>query len=59
VKANPVIAHLWYSLAASKGNKEAVFYRDGLAERMTTTQKTNAENLAKNWKPTSGDCGTR
>ena len=59
VKPNPVLGHMWYSLAALKGNKEAVFYRDGLAERMTPIQKTNAEKLAKKWEPTSGDCGTR
>jgi len=49
---------MWYSLAASKGNKEADFYKAGLAERMTPAQKATAEKLAKKWMPTSGDCGT-
>ena len=59
VKVNPVIAHMWYSLAASKGIKEAVSYKNGLTDRMTLTQRANAEKLAKEWKPMPGDCRVR
>ena len=56
MKLNPLKARMWYSLAASGGIPEAVFFRDGLTERMRADQIAEAEQLAKNWKPNPEAC---
>jgi hypothetical protein len=56
VRTDPVLAHMWYSLAASKDIEEAAFHRNGLAERMTPDQIAEAERLAATWRPDPGAC---
>ncbi len=46
-----VQAHLWWSLAASQGNKNAASNRDKVAGMMTPEQIAEAEKLAREWKP--------
>ncbi len=49
-------AHMWYNLAASRippgeGRDSAVRYRDIVAKRMTPAQISEAQKLAREWKP--------
>jgi len=46
-----VQAHLWNSLAAAQGQKDAVKFRDSLAKQMTPAQIAEAQKLAREWKP--------
>lgn len=46
-----VQAHLWYNLAAAYGEKDGVKWRDRLVLEMTKDQITQAQFLARNWKP--------
>ncbi len=51
-----VQAYMWYILAASrfppgKGHDLAVKNRDIVAEKMTPEQKSEAQKLAREWKP--------
>ncbi len=44
-----VMAHMWYSLAAAKGGKEAASSRDFVAKRMSPVQIEKAQKLAREW----------
>ena len=49
-------AHMWYNLAASRlptgeVRDDAVFNRDLVAEKMTPAQKSEAQKLAREWRP--------
>jgi TPR repeat protein len=46
-----VQAYKWYSLAATNGDKPAPQLRDLLAKQMTPAQITEAQKLAREWKP--------
>ena len=46
-----VHAHMWYSLAAARGEKVASKWLDILAEKMTPDQIAEAQKLAREWKP--------
>ena len=46
-----VHAHMWYSLAAARGEKVAGKWRDILADLMTAEQIAQARRLAREWKP--------
>ena len=46
-----VRAHMWFSLAAAQGTKGAAEWRDRLAARMSPAQITEAQKLAREWKP--------
>ncbi len=53
---NHAQAHMWYNLAASKSppgkvRHDAVFNRDLVAEKMTPAQVSEAQKLAREWKP--------
>ena len=48
-----VLAHMWFNLAAAQANKEAEKNRDIAARQMTIAQITQAQNLARDWKPNS------
>lgn len=59
VRQDDVEAHKWYNLAASrfaaseaKKRDQAVEGRDLVAARMTPAQITEAQKLAREWKPT-------
>ena len=44
-----VQAHMWYSLAASRGHPSAYRGRDNFAGRMTPAQIAEAQRLAREW----------
>ena len=46
-----VHAHMWWNLAAAKGHANAIKNRDIIAGKMTPAQITEAQKLAREWKP--------
>jgi len=46
-----VKAHKWLNIATSQGKKGARAARDKVARRMSRNQITQAQQLARNWKP--------
>ena len=42
-----VRAHMWFNIAASSGDNDAVKNRDAVAERMTPSQIETAQRLAR------------
>ena len=46
-----VLAHMWFNLSAAQGQERAVKNRDIVAKRMTPAQIAEAQNLAREWKP--------
>ena len=46
-----VHAHMWLSLAAAKSETRAVEIRDMIAAKMTAPQISEAQKLARDWKP--------
>ena len=48
---NYVQAHMWFNLAASRGEAEAVKERDALAARMSSEQIAEAQKQAAAWQP--------
>ena len=51
VPKDSVSVHMWFSVAASNGNKDAVKNRNMLVEQMTPQQIEKAQEMARNWKP--------
>ena len=51
VPKDSVSAHMWFNVAASNGNKDAVKNRNMLVEQMTPQQIEKAQEMARNWKP--------
>jgi len=58
VAQNYVKAHMWYNLAASRGNTRANQARSRLEERMTASQIAEAQTLAEKWQPGTTSTGT-
>jgi TPR repeat protein len=46
-----VLAHMWCDLAAAGDYKDAIKFRDSIASKMTPKQITEAQRLAREWKP--------
>ena len=46
-----LLAHMWLNLAAAQGVEFAIKARDFIAEDMTPDQITEAQKLAREWKP--------
>ena len=46
-----VQAYMWYMLGAANGGKSGAVLRDSLAIRMNSDQLTEAQKLAREWKP--------
>ena len=46
-----VQAHMWLNLAATQGNSDAAKTRTTAAGKMTPDQITEAQKLAREWKP--------
>lgn len=44
-------AHMWFNLSAANGEKTGAEFRDLLARKMTPAQITEAQKLAREWKP--------
>ena len=51
VPQNYVHAHMWFSLAASRFEAEAMKERDALAARMSAEQVAEAQKMAAAWQP--------
>lgn len=48
---NYILAHMWFNLAASRGEMEALAERDALAAKMTPQQVAEAQERALAWRP--------
>jgi uncharacterized protein len=46
-----VLAHMWWNLAGSNGNKNAVENRNIVEKKMSKQQIEKAQEMARNWKP--------
>ncbi len=46
-----VLAHMWFNLAAAQGDKTSSGDRRIIAREMTPAQISEAEKLAREWKP--------
>ena len=53
VPQNFILAHMWFNLSASRGNKAAALSRDELATSMSPAEITEAQKLAREWRPKS------
>jgi len=51
VPQDKLFAHMWWDIAGSKGNKNAIRDRNIIAKKMTPSQIEKAQELARNWKP--------
>ncbi|MCP4382511.1 MAG: sel1 repeat family protein [Hyphomicrobiales bacterium] len=49
-----VQAHMWWNLASAQGLKDARKSRDRIAKKMTPDQITEAQRMAREWKPKAG-----
>ena len=50
---NYILAHMWFNLAASRGELEALSERDALAAKMSPDQVATAQERASSWRPGS------
>ena len=46
-----VSAHMWFNLAAARGNAFAEMFLKDTADKMTPAQIAEAQKLAREWKP--------
>ena len=53
VPQNYILAHMWFNLAASRGEVEALSERDALAAKMSPDQVATAQERALSWRPGS------
>ncbi len=51
-KADPVLAHKWFNLAAFRGCDAAKAHREQLAAEMTAAQIAAAQRAAREWMTT-------
>jgi TPR repeat protein len=47
------LAHMWFNLSGSNGNKGGVKNRNIIEKRMSPSQIEKAQEMARNWKPTT------
>ncbi len=47
------LAHIWWNICGSSGDKDCVKNRNIVEKKMTKQQIEKAQELARNWKPTS------
>ena len=52
-----VLAHMWFNLAASRGEMEALKERDAVTEKMTPQQVAEAQKRAREWRPGGAEAG--
>ena len=45
------LAHMWFSLASSKGHADAIKQIQELESKMTLSEIKEAKDFARNWKP--------
>ena len=48
-----VSAHMWWNLSGSNGYKDAIKNRNIAEKKMTKQQIEKAQEMARNWKPTT------
>ena len=48
-----LLAHMWFNLAGSNGDEQGASYRERVERKMSPSQIEKAQELARNWKPTS------
>jgi TPR repeat protein len=48
-----VRAHMWLNLAAARGNATAAMARNSLGPQMSAAEITEAQRMAREWKPTA------
>ena len=53
VPQDKLFAHMWWDLAGSKGNKNAIKNRNIIVKKMSPSQIEKAQEMARNWKPTT------
>ena len=46
-----VLAHMWFNLAASRGEEDAAEERDALSEKMAPAERAEAQKRAREWRP--------
>ena len=51
VPQNFILAHMWFNLAAARGEFEALSEREEVAEKMTSQQLAEAQKRAREWQP--------
>ena len=47
------LAHMWWNICGSSGDKDCVKNRNIVEKKMSKQQIEKAQRLARNWKPTS------
>ena len=47
------LAHMWWNICGSSGDKDCVKNRNIIEKKMSKQQIEKAQQLARNWKPTS------
>ena len=45
------LAHMWWNISGSIGDKNAVKNRDIVEKEMTPSEIEEAQKMARNWKP--------
>ena len=55
---NYMLAHMWFNLAASRGEVDALTERDALAAKMTPAERAEAQKLASSWRA-GGEAATQ
>ncbi len=50
-----VLAHMWFNLAASRGEMEALKERDALTAKMIPAERAEAQRRAREWRPRGGE----
>jgi TPR repeat protein len=53
VSKDLVLAHMWFDLAAERGDNAAAEARDDVAKQMTPDQIAKAQRMSREWKPTT------
>src|SRR5215813_1146065 len=53
VTQNHLRAHVWFSLAAARGDRDAATNRDIAAAKLTPAQIAEAQRLFREWEPNS------
>ena len=51
VSQDYVLSHMWFNLAAARGEMEALSEREAVAEKMTSQQLAEAQERAREWQP--------
>ena len=53
VSKDYVLAHMWFNLSSSQGMTTAIKVKNIVEKKMIPRQIEKAQEMARNWKPTS------